>query len=62
MWRIKYFESLSGEQLAILASVIASIIGSDLSAEENNILGNFITTIGDSLSLIASKQESEIKK
>ena len=56
------FDALSGEQLAILASVIASIIGSKLSAEENNILAGFITSVGDSLALIAAKQENEIKK
>jgi hypothetical protein len=59
---MKFFDSLSGEQLVILAAVIAAIIGSDLTAEENNVLGDFITTIGDSLSLIASRQEAESKK
>lgn len=59
---MNFIESISGEQLVIIAAIIASIIGSDLSAEENNILGEFFTTIGDSLSLIAAKQENKIIK
>lgn len=54
-------ESVSGEQLAVLAALTASIIGSGLSAEENAVLANFIVAVGDSLALIASKQERKTK-
>jgi hypothetical protein len=49
---------ISGERLAYLATTFAGTLAEDLSADDVNILGNFFSIVGDSLSLIASKRES----
>jgi hypothetical protein len=50
--------NVTGEQLAILASVIASVIAQDLTTSEQNVLGNFLVTVGSALMTIAAQNEA----
>ena len=56
-----FLATLSGEQLAFLAAAFASVIGSDFSADENDLLGSFFVSLGDALSLIAARQALDEK-
>ncbi len=51
-----YLMSLSGEELVLLASTIAIALASNLSADELNVLGTFTTSVGDNITLIATKR------
>jgi hypothetical protein len=57
-----FIDNLDGEQLAILSSAFAIAFSKGLTASEINILAGFITSIGDLMALIASKEESESAK
>jgi hypothetical protein len=50
--------STSPDQLSILASVVAISLAKDKSANEVNVLGNFIAAVGAQLLTIAAQQES----
>ncbi|WP_026884152.1 hypothetical protein [Clostridium akagii] len=54
---MSYLDSLIPNDLAVLATAISIVLTEDKSASENNVLGNFISSVGASISTIASKQE-----
>lgn len=47
-----------GFQIVMLASAAACAIAKNLTADEENVLGNFITLIGTALSTIAAVDET----
>lgn len=51
-----FLKSLSGCELIALSGLISVSIARGLSADELSVLGSFVTTIGDNLSLLASRQ------
>lgn len=55
---MSFFDSISPEELSILANFIAIAISKNKSATENNIIGNFITEIGATILTIAAQQEN----
>ncbi|MDD2267994.1 MAG: hypothetical protein PHY15_00415 [Eubacteriales bacterium] len=46
----------SGNELVLLASIIAIIISENISAEDLSILSSLFCAIGDNLAIIASKR------
>jgi Sec-independent protein translocase protein TatA len=50
--------SISPTELTILANVVSLIIAEGKTADELNILGSFITTVGDLVSMIAAQKEN----
>ena len=54
-----FIDNLDGEQLAILASAFAIAFSKGLTASEIELLAGFITSIGDLMALIATKNESD---
>jgi len=53
-----FLNDLDSEQLVILASVLSLNFSKGLTPSEIEILGGFLTSIGDLLALIASKEDS----
>lgn len=49
---------LSPNELSILANIVAIILAEGRSANEVNILGNFVSAVGSLLSTIAAQQQS----
>ena len=56
-----FLNDLDPEQLVILASALSLNFSKGLTPSEIEILGGFLTSIGDLLALIASKQATESK-
>jgi hypothetical protein len=54
-----FIDNLDGEQLAILASAFAIAFSKGLTTNEIELLAGFITSIGDLMALIASKNETD---
>jgi hypothetical protein len=54
---MSFLNSISPEDLAVLATLVSIVLSENRSASENNVLGNLISTIGSSISTIASQQE-----
>lgn len=54
-----YLDNFSSKNLIGVSSSLAILIGDTLSAEEISILSAFFNTLGDNLSLIASKKAIE---
>lgn len=52
------FNSLSPADISILASIIAIALSKGKSADEVNILGNFIAAVGASMLAIAAQQQN----
>ncbi len=50
-------ESISPGELSVLANIVALALAAD-SADENNVLGNFIVSVGSLLLTIAAQQVS----
>ena len=50
-------DDLDTTQLIVAANALAIAFAKDLSADDTDILANFITSIGDILALIASSKE-----
>lgn len=48
---------LSPEQLVILSNIIALSLAEGRSTDELNVLGQLLTTAGDTISLIANQQD-----
>lgn len=46
------------EELTLLANALAIALSKDRSADELNILGGFISSVGDLISLMASQKEN----
>lgn len=51
-------KNISPNELAVLSNAVAIVFAADNSADENNILGNFLTTVGDIILLIAAQQQN----
>jgi hypothetical protein len=51
------FEDFSPFELTTLAQITALILADNLDTDDINVLGNFVTSVGDLLSLIASQRE-----
>lgn len=52
------FDSIPPKDLSILANLVALILTKDKSADENNILGNFLTAVSANILNIASQQQN----
>jgi hypothetical protein len=50
--------SFTSEELVLIASIIAIKLSENLNNSEINVLGNFLSTIGQNLSLIAAQNEA----
>ncbi|MCM0649071.1 hypothetical protein NBE98_11865 [Clostridium swellfunianum] len=53
-----FTNSVSPGELTILANAVALILSSDRTADEVNVLGNFITAVGALMLVIAAQQAS----
>lgn len=53
-----FLNDLDGEQLTIFASILAITFSKGLSTEETELLSVFITSVGDLMSIIATKQDT----
>lgn len=53
-----FIEELEDEQLAFLVSAFAIAFSKGLTPSEIELLGGFITSIGDLMALIATRQEA----
>lgn len=51
-------DSLSPDDLSLLASVIAISLSKGRTSDELNVLGNFISALGSLISTIAAQKES----
>ena len=62
MWvlLIDFLDSLSGAELVLFSSVLAIIISQELTADEVDLLGNFLSSLGSNLSTIASAEADEV--
>jgi hypothetical protein len=54
--------SFTGEELVLIASIIAIKLSENLNNDEINILGNFLSSIGQNLNLIAARGATDDKK
>lgn len=54
---MSYFDSLTPKEFVILSDLVAFILTEGKSADDNNMLGTFITNVGTSMLSIATKQE-----
>ncbi|MBU3102387.1 MULTISPECIES: hypothetical protein [Clostridium] len=54
---MKKIEELTPYELATLASTVAVIISKDLDVNQQNVIGNFILSMGVNISTIASQSE-----
>lgn len=54
---MSYLDSIGPKDLAVLATMISIILTEDKSSSENNVLGNLISSVGATISTIASQQE-----
>jgi DNA replication protein DnaD len=52
------FDSLSPKEFVILANLIAFTLSEGKSAEDNNMLGTFITAIGTTILSISTQQQN----
>lgn len=51
------FDSLSPKELVILANLVALALTEGKSAEDNNVLGNFLTAVSGIILSIAAQQQ-----
>jgi hypothetical protein len=51
------FEGFSPIEISTLAEFTAIILASDLNVDDLNVLGAFVTSVGDLISLIAAQKE-----
>ena len=54
---MKLLEEYSPNELASLANTIGVIISKNLNANQQNVIGNFIESVGVNISAIASQEE-----
>ncbi|MBC2580578.1 hypothetical protein [Clostridium sp. DJ247] len=52
------FDSLSPKELLALANLVAFALSEERSADENNVLGNFVSAVGSIISSIAAQQQN----
>ncbi|MDD3242348.1 MAG: hypothetical protein PHD32_01335 [Eubacteriales bacterium] len=50
-------KDISGQELALLGSLIATYLSTDLDIDEMNLLGNLLSVVSSSLFTIAAQQE-----
>lgn len=53
---MEYLNSLSGDELVLLASTVSIALASNLETNELAVLAAFATAVGDNLALIATKR------
>lgn len=51
------FDNIDPEQLTLFASFLAIAISEGRTADDLNVLGQFVSTLGDSIALIAAQKE-----
>jgi hypothetical protein len=51
------FEGFSPFEISALAELVAVILADDLDVDDLNVLGAFVTSVGDLISLIAAQKE-----
>lgn len=51
---IDFLNNLSGAELVTLSSILSIIISQELSPDETDTLGNFLSSLGSNLSTIAA--------
>lgn len=51
-------DSLSPDELSLLASIIAISLSKGRTSDELNVLGNFVSALGSLISTIAAQKES----
>lgn len=54
---MSFFDNIDPEQLVLFSSFLAIAISEGRTADELNILGQFVSTVGDAISLIAAQKE-----
>lgn len=61
---IDFLDNLSGAELVTLSSILAIIISQELTPDEIDTLGNFLSALGSNLSTIASAdaEDEELQK
>ncbi|MHC6179723.1 hypothetical protein ACYUJ6_07670 [Clostridium sp. JNZ X4-2] len=52
------FGSITPEELSLLANLVAFQLTEGKSADDNNVLGNFLTAVAADILVIAAQQES----
>ncbi|MDF2880505.1 MAG: hypothetical protein K0R54_1062 [Clostridiaceae bacterium] len=52
------FNDICPNELAILSTVVAIALSTDQSADDNNILGNFLVAVGSIILTIAAQQQT----
>lgn len=55
---MSYFDSLTPKEFVILTNLVAFILTEGRSADDNTVLGTFITNVGSSMLAIATQQEN----
>lgn len=55
---IDLLNDLSGAELVLLSSVLAILISENLDNDDINTLGNFLSSLGQNLTTIASSNEN----
>ena len=52
------FNKICPNELAILSNIVAISLSTDKSADDNNVLGNFLVAIGSIILTIAAQQQN----
>lgn len=52
------FNDICPNELALLSAVVAIALSTDKSADDNNILGNFLVAVGSIILTIAAQQQN----
>lgn len=55
---MKLFNEICPNELAVLSTIVAIILSGDNSADDNNVLGNFLVAVGSIILTIAAQQQS----
>ena len=54
------FNKICPNKLAILSNIVAIILSTDKSSDDNNILGNFLVAVGSIILTIAAVQQNTV--
>lgn len=52
------FNDICPNEIAVLSTVVAIALSTDKSADDNNILGNFLVAVGSIILTIAAQQQN----
>ena len=55
---IDFLNNISGAELVALSSVLAILISQELDTDEINILGSFLSSLGDNLTTIGATEQN----